>query len=178
MTEDLILIAVIRKPHGVRGEVAIESFSFDNDRFKLLKTILVRKKGESTAQLLTVTALKNTSKGMLFTFKEIADRNEAELYRNAELLVPGGERLALPKGLAYLDEYPGMKVFDDATNEQIAVVKDLIEMPAGNILVLELTDTTERLLTMSGNEIVDVDREARTIRVQLLEELNGGSKDT
>lgn len=172
MTEELILIAVIRKPHGVRGEVAIESFTFDNARFEKLKTIFARKKGEKEVVTLTFASKKQTSKGLLFSFKEIPDRNEAELYRNAELLIGASDRLSLPDGLAYLDEYPGMLVFDEATKKQIGTVKDLIEMPAGNILVLELTDNTERLITMSGEEIVEVDREARKITVQLLEELN------
>lgn len=168
--DDLILIAVIRRAHGVHGAMMAESYTFDNRRFKKLKEVRV-KKSKGGVEVLTLTSVKETVKGVMLTFAEITDRTKAEEYYNAEILILPEERLPLKKGLAYLDEYPGMAVLEDGTKKEIGKVKDILEMPAGNILVLRLEDGSERLVTMAGEEITDVDRAKRTVTVSLLEEL-------
>ncbi|HYM21543.1 MAG TPA: ribosome maturation factor RimM [Candidatus Kapabacteria bacterium] len=168
-TDDLILIAVIRKPHGVRGEVSCESYTFDNTRFKKLSVVSVRlTSGELLS--LTLTGFRETPKAILLTFKEIGDRNEADKFRNAEILIPANDRLPLPDGKAYYDEYPGMKVLDAETNKEIGLVGQILEGGAGPILSISLHNGSTRLTTMAGEEIRRVDRTARTVFVSLLEE--------
>ncbi len=169
--DDLILIAVIRRAHGVHGAVMAESYTFDNRRFKKLKEVRVKRPKGNGVELLTLSSAKETVKGLLLTFNEITDRTKAEEYYNAEILILAEERLPLKKGLAYLDEYPGMAVIDKKTKAAIGVVKDIMEMPAGNILVVRLDNGTERLITMAGEEVTAVDRSKREVTVSLLEEL-------
>jgi 16S rRNA processing protein RimM len=167
--DELILVAVIRKPHGVRGEVSCDSYTFDNKRFKKLSTVTVRtKKGDLIP--MTLTAVRETPKAILLTFKEITDRDEAERFRDAEILIPASDRLPLPEGKAYYDEYPGMKVIDAVTNEEIGSVLQLIEGTQSPILNIGLKDGSRRLVTMAGGEVMRVDRSARTVTVTLLEE--------
>jgi 16S rRNA processing protein RimM len=170
MTEELILIAVIRRPHGVQGEVTAESYTFDDKRFKKLTTVFVKRNIDKEPVELTLTNSRPTPKGLLFTFKEITDRDVAETYRNAEILIPASDRLPLKKGLAYLDEYPGMRVLDANSKEEIGKIKDLMEMPAGNVLVIKLVSGDERLVSMAGDEYKKVDRAKRTVEVELMEE--------
>lgn len=171
MKEDLVLIAVIRKPHGVVGELSADSYTFDNKRFKKLTTVTVRhRSGEMTT--LTLESSRETAKGILLKFKEINDRDVADTFREAEVLIPEADRLPPPKGKVYYDEYPGMKVVDEETKEELGTVREHLEMPAGNILVLRMKDASERLVTMSGTEVVRVDRGEKTVFVRLLEELN------
>src|SRR5690349_10350223 len=130
MTEDLILIAVIRAAHGIKGEVSADSYTFDNNRFKKLSTVYVKRKKDDEAVTMTLLGSRIVPKGVLLTFKEITDRTQAEDYKHAEVLIPASERLPLKKGMAYLDEYPGMTVIDHSSKEELGTVKELIEMPA------------------------------------------------
>ncbi len=90
----------------------------------------------------------------------------------AEILIPESERLPLQDGRAYYDEYPGMKLVDADSNEELGTIRSLLELSSGNILSVRLTDGKERLITMAGEEIKRVDRSARVVYAKLLEELN------
>ena len=167
--DELILVAIIRKPHGVRGEVSCDSYTFDNKRFKKLSTVTVRTKSGEIFSM-TLTGFRETPKAILLTFKEINDRDEADKFRNAEILISASDRLPLPEGKAYYDEYPGMKVIDAETNEEIGSVAQILEGTQSPMLSLSLKDGSRRLVTMAGGEVVRVDRSARTVTVKLLEE--------
>jgi 16S rRNA processing protein RimM len=171
MNEALVLIAVIRKPHGVVGELSADSYTFDNKRFKKLTTVTVKhRSGEMTT--MTLESSRVTAKGILLKFKEVNDRDVADTFREAEVLIPESDRLPLPKGKVYHDEYPGMKVVDEASKEAIGTIREFLEMPAGNVLVIAMNDGTERLVTLSGTEVVRIERDEKTVFVSLLEELN------
>jgi 16S rRNA processing protein RimM len=92
MTERLILMGVIGKPHGVRGLVRVNAFTDDPDA--LADYPLQDKNGRrymitwvtgNVAQLSELTASGR---------QDIADRNEAERLTNTELFAP---RSALPE---------------------------------------------------------------------------------
>ncbi|HEY3876635.1 MAG TPA: ribosome maturation factor RimM [Candidatus Kapabacteria bacterium] len=165
--EELVLIARIGKPHGIRGEVSVQSFSFDDRRFKKLKRIFLRNaKGEISERMVKTVRLLPT--GILFTFEGITDRNAAELLRNMEILIPESERPRLPKGRAYYDEIIGMAVIDDTTGAALGTVTNVLDMPGADIFVLDLNGT-EHLLTNRGEEIKKLDVKKRKLRVTLLE---------
>ena len=169
--EDLVLIAKVRKPHGIKGEVSVQSFTFDERRFKKLKRVFLRNtKGEISERIITGVRLLPT--GTLFTLEGVSDRNAAELLRDCEILIPESERPKLPKGRAYYDEIIGMTVLDDRTGTRLGTVKNVIDMPGADIFVLDLNGA-EHLLTNRGEEIKKLDVEKMELRVTLLEAYGG-----
>ena len=169
MAEELALIAQIIKPHGIRGEVSLRTFTFDEERFLTLKRVTVRSRDGSLAER-TVDSVRLTGQGVLITFEGITDRTAAEALRNMELLVPLSERPALPEGRAYYDEVIGMRVVDDDTGEELGTVADVIDMPAGDVFVLTLEGGREHLVTGAGDEVRRIDTKKKELRVKLLEE--------
>jgi 16S rRNA processing protein RimM len=168
--EDLVLIAKVRKPHGVRGELLLESFTNDDSRFKSLKSVMVRtQKGTVMREIVSV---RLTAQGVLIKFVDLTDRDAADEFRNAELLIPATARPLLPEGKAYYDELIGCTVVDDMSSALIGSVEDIMEMPAGDILVIRKPDGEEHLLTMVGEEIKKIDTKKKQVRVNLLEEWN------
>ena len=168
MEDSFVLIGKILKPHGIAGEVAIESFTTDDSRFMELDSVLLRdKKGSVTEQ--GVESARLTNKGILLKLEGIDDRDAAEALRNVEILIHESERLPLPKGRAYYDEIVGMSVVDDESNAEIGKVRDVIEVPAGEVFVLDL-EGKEHLVTNSGEEVRQIDVEKKQIRVKLLPE--------
>jgi 16S rRNA processing protein RimM len=167
MEEEQILIAIIKRAHGIKGEVLAAPQTFDVSRFTKLKMVTLKLlKGDSLT--LTISGSRIVHQGILLSFKEITDRNESEKLRGAELYIPISERLPLPKGKIYYDEIEGMKVVDDENGEELGSVKEIREMPNGDMYVLRLTDGSEKLVTSAGNEIRKVDKKKREVRVRLL----------
>ncbi|HET6401103.1 MAG TPA: ribosome maturation factor RimM, partial [Candidatus Kapabacteria bacterium] len=111
MRDDLILIARFRKPHGLKGEIGIELFTWDDRRFEHLHTILIKSKdGQITEQ--EVQAVRYIHKGILLKIKGFDDLTAVESLRGAEIFIPESERPKLPEGRAYYDEVIGMAVVD------------------------------------------------------------------
>jgi 16S rRNA processing protein RimM len=173
VNEELVLIARIGKPHGIRGEVSIQSFSNDDTRFKKLKRAILRMPSGEIKEL-SVTAVRLPPTGILLTFEGIEDRNAAETLRNAEILIPESERPKLPKGRAYYDEIIGMSVIDDETGSVIGLVKNVLDMPAGDVFVLDLNGV-EHLVTNAGEEVRKIDVAKKELRVTLLETYGSSS---
>jgi 16S rRNA processing protein RimM len=165
--EEQILIAIIKRAHGIKGEVLAEPHTFDITRFNKLKNVTLKIE-EGKQQLVTISNLRIVPQGILFSFKEITTRNESERLRGAEMYIPISERLPLPKGKIYYDEIEGMKVIDNESGEELGSVKEIREIPNADIYVLRLNDGSEKLVTSAGNEIIKVDKKKREVRVKLL----------
>jgi 16S rRNA processing protein RimM len=167
VNEELILIARIGKPHGIRGDVTIQSFSHDDRRFQKLKRVLLRMSSGEIAER-TISSVRLLPTGILLKLEGVDDRDVAETLRNAEILIPESERPKLPKGRAYYDEIIGMKVVDDETGSAIGLVKNVLDMPAGDVFVLDLNGV-EHLVTNAGEEVRKIDLSKNELRVKLLE---------
>ena len=167
---DLVLIARIGKPHGLQGEVEIESLSWDANRFDKLRRILVKSK-DGTISEQFIESVRYVHKGILLKLDGIDDRTAAESLRGGEIFIPESERPTLPQGRAYYDQIIGMNVVDDDSGSMIGTVKNVLDMPAGDVFVLDLNGT-EHLVTNGGEEIRAIDVAKHELRVKLLEAYN------
>ena len=116
----------------------------------------------------TISSVRLLPTGILLKFEGVDDRDAAETLRNAEIVIPESERHKLPKGRAYYDEIIGMTVIDDETNAPIGKVVNVLDMPAGDVFVLDLNGT-EHLVTNAGEEVRKIDVSKNELRVRLLE---------
>ncbi len=167
--EELILLAKIRKPHGIKGEVVLQSFTMDDNRFKKLKRVFLRnERGIVTEK--NIATVRLTANGVLMKFEGIEDRDQANTLQFLEVMIPISERMKLPEGRAYYDEIIGMDVIDDETEEKLGVIRDIMEVPAGDVYVITKVDGTEHLLASMSEEVKKLDTKKNTLRVTLLEE--------
>ena len=167
-TSTWVLIGRIRKAHGLKGEVSVEPTGDNPVRFKKLERVFLRDK---IGEIREVKVIKvRTANGLpLLQLEGIADKEAADALKNQEVLIPESERPKLPKGRAYYDEVEGMEVIDDATGERLGTVREVLDMPAGEVFVLDLNGT-EHLVTNAGEEVVAIDTVNKQLRVRLLEE--------
>jgi len=124
----LILMGVIGKPHGVRGQVRVNVFAEDPE--SLAAYTLTDRKGrqfalewahENAAWISEV-----TPKGK----RRIADRNEAETLTNVELFIP---REALPEAEEeefYFADLIGLQARGEA-GEEIGHIANVLDYGAG-----------------------------------------------
>jgi 16S rRNA processing protein RimM len=162
-----ILIAKIRRPHGVRGEVIADSYTFDDTRFSKLKTVTLKSRASKEYQIEKV---RSSANGIILKFAEVNDRDAAEALKGYEVYIPESDRLPLPDNEAYVDELVGMSVIDHRTGNSIGEVGGVIELSTGNVIELALTNGTERLVHRNSPEFVRIERSAKKVFVDLLEE--------
>jgi 16S rRNA processing protein RimM len=140
MSERLILMGVVGKPHGVRGLVRVNAFTEDPDA--LADYPLTDRNGrryvitwinENIAQLSELTASGQ---------RDVADRNEAERLTNLELFAPRSALPAPEEEEFYLADLIGLQARSEAgaVMGTIAAVHDYgggtsLEIMPGALLV-------------------------------------------
>lgn len=172
---DCASVGRVRRPHGVRGELVVESLTDEPDAILAPGRRVFQGTHEGGLYLdprtrqprpLTVTGLRPFKDGFLVTFDLIGDRTEAEKWNGRHLMVPVEELSEPDEGEVFAHELVGMQLIDDATDAALGEVVEFYELPQG--LLLEMRTPTGLVSVPFVDEfVIDVDREARTIRVAL-----------
>lgn len=157
-------IGRVLKAHGVRGVVRVESLTDFPDRFAKGRQVTV---GD---RQLTIAASDGSEGGLLLTFSEIHDREEAAALRGAYITVPLTEAHPLPPNRFYHYQLVGLQVVDRGSGRNLGSVAEVLTYPAND--VLRVTDgPRERLIPMVSSAVVAVELEKGTIMVDLAEEV-------
>ena len=126
-------------------------------------------------------------------FYEVADRNEAEDLREAEVFVDEEDLEELPDDTYYVRDLEGLRVIDDDTGEEVGEIAEVIRNAAQDVyrialaakdvlaaedalaaeaageIAVENTAQREALVPAVKEFIKDVDIEAGTIRIHFIE---------
>lgn len=161
---DLVRVARIGKPHGIRGEVTVQLFTdTPEERFVPGATLQARAARGSTApDQLTVTRSRWNKEILVVAFEQCPDRNTAETLRGTELFAapdPAGEDDAW-----YEEDLLKLSVMADG--QRVGQVTALITGEVQDLLEVELDDQFggHRALIPFVDEIVpEVDLEAGTV---------------
>lgn len=184
--DDLALVGLVRRAHGIRGELTVETFTdapaevFSAGRRVFVGTPqgrvlpadprhpLAAGGAPMTATIERVSAFKG---GFLVRLAGVADRTAAELWRDRALLVPYAELPPPRDDEVYLHELVGMQVVHrDGT--AAGEVVDVVELPQGLALDVRLAGGARTALVPYRPEmVVGVDVPARTVTVDVPEGL-------
>jgi 16S rRNA processing protein RimM len=173
-----ILVGVIVRPHGIRGEVAVRLHSDNPERFAKGATLLTASppRRAGVPATLTVDRAVPHRAGLRVAFEGVSGRDAAEALAGVELLVP---RSAVPEAAAgsyYLFDLVGSRAFDEREGD-LGTVIELVEDGGGWLVVVESEDEgggrgVRRIALPFAEEfLVRVDREAKRIDWRLPEGL-------
>ncbi|MDB4908631.1 MAG: Ribosome maturation factor rimM [Gemmatimonadetes bacterium] len=161
-----VLVGRVRKAHGIRGEVVVETLTDAPDAiFASGARVFV---GDSAGALdpkrgeLTVVKSSDFKEGLLVKFDSIADRNEADLWRGRYLLVPESEIAPPSEDQVFIHALYGMAV-RDMGGESIGVVKEVYDLPQGLLLEIERAGKPDVLVPFHESSVHEVDSESRVI---------------
>jgi 16S rRNA processing protein RimM len=166
---EFIIVGRVRKAHGIRGEVVVETITDAPDAiFAAGRRVFAGTAAGDLApsrQELHIKGARDFNEGLLVSFDEIPDRNEAELWRGRYLLVPAAELPAPSDDEVYLHDLLGMQVVL-ASGEPVGTVDELYELPQG--LALDVRRVPPRagetvLVLYDDQTIASVDKDARVI---------------
>jgi 16S rRNA processing protein RimM len=155
------LVGVIGRPHGVRGEVAVELRTDEPER-RFAPGQILREEGGT--RLFTVRSVRDHSGRLLVRFAELADRAGAEAARGTLLIaaVEPNERPAEP-GEFYDRQLIGLRVTrPDGTD--VGTVESVLHLPAQDVLEIQ-TAAGARLVPFVEALVPDIDLEAGRLTV-------------
>lgn len=162
-----IVVARILKPHGLRGEVAVEILTDVPGRLESGSHLLLAlPDGHRAVQ---VAASRPHGRGLLLRLEGFEDRDAAETLRGLALEVDRREVPPAPPGTWYHFELVGCRLID-RTRGELGVVTDLLEDGGGHLLVVE-GESGVLPVPWVAHFIVAVDVAARRIEVDLPEGL-------
>lgn len=179
--DDLVRVARIGKPHGIRGEVTVQLFTdAPEERFVPGAQLHARASGGSTVpDLLTVARARWNKEILVVAFEQCPDRNAAEALRGTELFAAPD---AAGEDDAWYEE-DLLELTVQVDGRRVGQVTALITGEVQDLLEVELDDQFggHRALIPFVDEIVpEVDLEGRTVLLTPppgLLELNGPDED-
>ena len=166
--EDKLQVGVITSTHGVRGEVKVFPTTDDPNRFKRLKEVILDTGKEEL--VLEIEGVKFFKQFVSLKFKGFDNINDIEKYRQKSLYVTRKNAVRLRRDEYFIADLIGLKVLDEQ-EEQIGILKDVMETGANDVYIIDMTDGRELLLPAIKQCILNVDVENGFIQVHILEGL-------
>jgi len=155
-----IVVGVVAKPHGVRGEVVVRNRSDNPDRWTAGSVVF-----DAAGTALTVSDVRTAGDRLLVRFDGVADREQAEALRGRELLVPRSWLPELPPGEWWPDQLEGCRVLTEAGRD-LGVLSEVVPHPANDLWVALDEDGVETLVPVVEELVVEVDLAGRRIVVR------------
>jgi len=155
-----LVVGRIGRPHGVRGEVAVEvRTDAPEERFEVGTTLDT---DPSDAGPLTITAVRQHGDRLLVRFEGVADRNAAEELRGVFLVIDSSELPPLDDPDEFHDyELIGLRV-ETTSGEAVGEVVDVLHH-AQDTLVVSGNGKAEVLVPFVRALVPEIDTEAGRI---------------
>jgi 16S rRNA processing protein RimM len=166
-----IIVGRVRKAHGIRGEVVVETITDEPDAiFASGRRVFAGTAAGDLAPARTelhITTSRPFNDGLLVGFTEVPDRNVAETWRGRYLLLPAEELPAPAEDEIYVHDLAGMRV-TDREGLSIGTVEEIYELPQGLAIDVRRDPPRDKetvLLNYDERTIASVDKDARVIVV-------------
>ena len=165
MKNDLIAVARITTPHGVRGEVKLQPLTDFPHRFAETESLLL---ADGTRMVLESARLQRDT--VLAKFKGM-DTPEAWIpFRRQELFITEDALMPLPDGQYYIHQIIGLEVVDESGAVQ-GTVGDVLQTGSNDVYVVKTSDGKEILLPAIDTVVKRIDVPAGRMVVVLPEYL-------
>jgi 16S rRNA processing protein RimM len=157
---DELLVGIVRKPHGLAGEVSVESRTDFPERFVAGAAVTWRRGAESRE--LRVAGARPHGERLLLAFEGVHDVDAARALQDGELSIPGAAATPPPEGFFYSHEIVGWECVDTA-GRRLGAAAGLEKAPGSPMLAVTREDGSEALVPFVDGIVVEVDRAKRRI---------------
>lgn len=171
-----VTVALVVRPHGVRGEVACDILTDFPDRLKTLKTADLWDGKRPPRHVAVRKCWLSHSHGgqAIFHFEGVDSMDAAKKLVGLEVQVPLDQRVKLPSGSHYISDLVGCKVVErDGT--EVGVVKDVQSIGDAvvgtPVLEVAVPAGDELLIPLAQDICISIDTAKRVIEVVLPEGL-------
>lgn len=162
-----VAIGYIRRAHGIKGRVLVESLTDNPSRFETLSDVYVEIGG--TRRPFRLENCSAASNGWLVKFEGVDDRNEAESLKGGYLQIETGDLPELEEGSYHVIDLTGVEVYT-TTGELLGTLIEVLKYPANDIWIVE-GDRGRLMLPAIRDVIKKVDIPGKRVEVELLDGL-------
>ncbi len=159
-----LAVGLLRRPHGVRGEIMLEIQTDFPERLKPGETFYIG----SERMPLAIATRRQHNKGLLLSFEGINDRDEIGRYRNKSLYVNLADWPPLPEGEYYDYQLIGLDVVVEETGEVLGRLMEIIETGANDVYLVKSESGREVLLPAIPDVVLNIDLAQCQMSVYLL----------
>ncbi len=163
-----MIVGRIRRAHGIRGELVVEPITDAPDAIFAAgrRVFAADTRGDPLpdAPPLDIDRSRPFKDGLLVTFAAIADRNEAERWRDRYLLVRPDDLPPIPEDEIFVHDLLGLRV-ERTNGEAIGSVIEVYEMPQGLMLEIDRGAAGNVLVPFHESIVDRVDMDARLLVV-------------
>ena len=174
MSTDYFVVGRVRRAHGIRGELVVETLTDAPDAIFApgRRVFAGDADGKITRDPLEMTVLRSSpfKGGMIVAFEGIADRNTAESWQNRTFLVPEDEVEPPGEGEMFIHDLVGMEVVT-VGGERVGDIIQLFELPQGIVFEVARPNKGSVMLQLNEQTVAEVDSDARIVRIDPLEGL-------
>ena len=167
--EQFLQVGVISSTHGLRGEVKVFPTTDDAARFQTLKNVVLDTGKEKLD--LEIQSVRFFKQFIIVKFKGIDNINDIEKYKGKSLFVTRENAVELEEDEYYIGDLIGMEVYTDDSKERFGVLKDVMETGANEVYIITSENHGEVLLPAIHECILEIDVEAKKMKVHLMEGL-------
>lgn len=166
--KDYLELGQIVNVKGLQGEVKVNSYTENPNRFETLKEVWIKSKGNMQKyQIEKVGYAKNQ---VILKFVGINTVEEAEKLRNSYILVNKNELEALPEGIYYIADLIGLEVYTE-NNEYLGIVDDIFQTGSNDVYVVKNDLGQSKLLPGIDEVIKEINLPDGKIIVNLIKGL-------
>lgn len=166
--EQTLRVGVITSTHGVRGEVKVYPTTDDAKRFRKLKhVILDAGKEQPVLEIESVKFFKNM---VILKFKGFDTIESIQPYKNRDLLITRDQAVKLAPNENFIVDLIGLKAVTDE-GEEFGTLTDVLQTGANDVYVITDRQGREVLFPAIPSCILNVDLEAGTVLVHILDGL-------
>jgi 16S rRNA processing protein RimM len=149
--EPTIVVGLITKPHGLRGEVSVQNRSDNPDRW-----VPGARMFAEDGRTFTIGSVRPHGQRLLVKFVEVEDRTAAEGMRGISLAIPESWLPELPEGQYWPHQLEGCQVITDS-GRQLGRISQVVPNPANDLWVTVDEEGIETLVPALRSVILDVD---------------------
>jgi 16S rRNA processing protein RimM len=167
VADDLVLVGRIAKPHGLRGDVAINpDTDFAEDRFAVGARLLLTRRElgtpvEARIEEMTVAAVRFHNGRPIVRFRGLESIDAVEPLAGASLWIRAASRPPLPEGTYYHDALIGCDV-ETVAGERVGQVIRIDAFGSAPILVVH-DGRSDVLIPLAETICIRIDPAARRI---------------
>lgn len=165
----LYKVGTIVNTHGVKGEVRVIPITdFPEERFAVGAELVIQAEQSVTV---TVASMRQHKQFILLTFAGLTDINAVEHYKGDDLLAEGEAKVALPADSYFYHDIIGLAVEDAVSGQLLGKVKEILNLPANDVWVVEDETGQEIYLPYIEQVVKTIDLTKGVALVTLPEEL-------
>ncbi|MEO6334614.1 MAG: ribosome maturation factor RimM [Pyrinomonadaceae bacterium] len=160
--EELVAIAKIAKPRGLRGEVVADILTDFPERFDGLQNVIAVF-ADGTRTDLKIEDSWFQKDRIVLRFAEFASVEAAQTLRDVEICIPESSAAKLADGEFFDWQLAGCQV-ETTEGNRVGTVREIMRTGGTELLVVENADR-EYLIPFAHAICIEVDIEARKIRI-------------